>query len=1623
MATRTQKNAQRKSYSRIQAVMEMPNLIETQQRSYREFLWRDNNPWDRPIKDLKGELARQIFEWINEKTLTKNATNPRTRRIVFPKGTVITRSLFRALEELPVAAIGTSDSDKVLPRMIDDYNKPGLQQAFESVFPIKGKDGSVLNFVDYTLGRPKYGIAECVDRGMTYAAPLRVKVQLEIRSTADDESEAELHEVREEDIYLGEMPLITPKGTFIINGAERVVVSQLHRSPGPVFGIDTHPSGRRLVTSSIIPNRGAWLEFESDLNYVLSVTIDRRKKFTATTVMRAFGLTSDEDILSHFCEFEEVKVTSKTPKSKLIGKPLAADVIDEQTGEILAQHGQLIDDAIFADLQSSHSGLVKIVTSDPLWFQALHNTLQRDTSKDTDAAQIEIYQQLRPGEPPHLKNAQAHIENMFLKPRRYDLSRVGRYRMNRKLGLNVPLEEVTLTTHDLVGVIKYMLRLLRGDQNAQPDDIDHLGNRRVRTIGELLENQIRAGLTRMERTIKEKMGLLDIENLMPRNLVNSKPIVSVINEFFGRSQLSQFLDQINPLAELTHKRRLSALGPGGLNRERAGFEVRDVHHTHYGRICPIETPEGPNIGLISSLSTYARINDVGFIETPYRRVEDGTVTNDILFLEALDEDVCVIAQANVAVDQNNHFTDDLVSVRSRGEFTKEPPAEVDYMDVAPMQLVSISATLVPFLEHDDANRALMGSNMQRQAVPLLKTEAPIIGTGVERKAAQDSGIVVRARRPGKVVRVTADRIEVKPEIRGKEQWWDWDEYDFSSSQASDFLDGIDVYRLSKFLRSNQNTTVNQKPVVQVGDRVEIGDVLADGPATDHGELALGKNVLVAFMSWEGFNFEDAILISERVSREHIFTSVHIEEAKTEARDTKLGEEEITRDIPNVGEEGLKNLDEQGIIRIGAPVKPGDILVGKISPKGKIQTSNVEKLLRAIFGKRAEDVRDISLRASPGTYGTVVDVKVFSRKVRGGSSSRQEEEQTINRLNRERDSLRARLNQQWEHAIREFIKDEELQGDLAHPETGSILLKSGTALNESSLKKLQDIQLADAEIPVEKENDLARLNRQFHHRLEEIDQEYDKQIDYIKTGDNLPPGVIKMVKVYIAKKKKLSVGDKMAGRHGNKGVVSRMLPMEDMPHLEDGTPVDIVLNPLGVPSRMNVGQILETHLGWASKILGKPIESPVFDGAKEREILAEMRLAEAVVHAANYIEEDDSSIAHSALLAAAQTVRAMEEFRGQITADKEKEFDAWFGCAGSLLEALTATHRLRRDGKMLQDAFAYLNGLGISLEQESTQPRLEADRLKPIRSGLENVLKCWEAALARWETYAALSDTGTLLTRISRIRESLAEIDTENLSIADGRIEALAKSLSKLDDQLLKAVPLPSQEEIDYLLGQDNDILSQEVRGDALRELIRLMAAQDYKAARRFSQQNGLGRTAVPSNLQKVHLIDGKSGEYFERETTVGYIYMMKLNHLVDDKIHARSIGPYSLVTQQPLGGKAQFGGQRLGEMEVWALEAYGAAHILQELLTVKSDDTIGRNRIYEAIVKGEEARPPGLPESFYVLVKEIESLGLSMELRESEGTDRVGPVDSDLNLSAVGETREKSTLDRLIPDMESLGDD
>jgi len=1237
----------RYSFARIHAVVDIPDLIETQQASYRDFLQADIIP----------EKRREI----------------------------------------------------------------GLQQAFRSIFPIKGRDTSTLEFVSYHLGRPKYKVMECIERGMTYAAPLRIKVRLVIKGAHAKDAEPEVIDIREEDIYLGEIPLMTDRGTYVINGAERVVVSQLHRSPGAVFNVETHHTGQKLITASIIPNRGAWLEFENDLNDVLYVIIDRKRKMPVSVLLRAFGYGTNEEIVSLFIERGKARVRSGS--DELIGRVLATEIHDPNTEDTIFEAGTEVTKAVLERLVEMKIDEVVLVESHPEDFRMIRNTILKDPTKSRDEALTEIYMTLRPGEPPTLKNAETLVTNLFFKPRRYDLSRVGRYRMNTKLGIQVDQDHVTLCKEDLVAVVRYILGLNRGDGIS--DDIDHLGNRRVRTIGELLENQIRVGLARMERTIREKMGILDLENVMPRNLINAKPITTAIADFFGRSQLSQFLDQVNPLSELTHKRRLSALGPGGLNRERAGFEVRDVHHTHYGRICPIETPEGPNIGLISSLSAYARINEFGFIETPYRRVKNNRVTKEIVYLSADEEDRCMIAQANAPIDDQGKFTRDLVLSRYRGNFP--PPSQVDFMDVSPIQLVSVSAALIPFLEHDDANRALMGSNMQRQAVPLLVTGAPLIGTGVEYKAAKDSGVVVVSRRDGVVEYVSAEEIVVKPDNPLSEN-------------------DRDRYELKKFTRSNQNTCINQKPIVRSGMKIKKGDVIADGPATDKGELALGRDILAAFMSWEGDNFEDAIVVSERLIRDDVFTSIHIEEFKVEARDTKLGEEEITRDIPNVGDDALKNLDEKGIIRIGATVKAGDILVGKISPKGKVQTSNVEKLLRAIFGKRAEDVRDISLKAPPGTEGIVVDVKEFQRKLRSGKG-RPEDAGTLKRLAAEREKKVHVLETEWEEQIRNYIVGKTIATDIVDISTGEIVVPAGKKLSSADLKKVERLDLK--ELRLEDDPFLDALRLDFQRQIEDAHLEYEKEIERIKMGDNLPPGVIKLVKVYVAKKKRLSIGDKMAGRHGNKGVVARIVPMEDMPFMEDGTPIDIILNPLGVPSRMNVGQVYETHLGWAAKKLDKHIATPVFDGAKESDVVEHLKLA-----------------------------------------------------------------GLPEDGKTV--------------------------------------------------------------------------------------------------------------------------------------------------------------------------LYDGRTGEAFRDRITVGYMYMMKLNHLVDDKIHARSIGPYSLVTQQPLGGKAQFGGQRLGEMEVWALEAYGAAHTLQELLTVKSDDIVGRNRIYEAIVKGEDTRAPGLPESFYVMIKELQSLGLGIDIDELE---------------------------------------
>ncbi|HOX09674.1 MAG TPA: DNA-directed RNA polymerase subunit beta, partial [Candidatus Omnitrophota bacterium] len=1107
----------------------------------------------------------------------------------------------------------------------------------------------------------------------------------------------------------------------IINGDERVIVSQLHRSPGVSFEEETHPNGKKLFSARVIPYRGSWIEFEFDVNDCLHAVIDRRKKVVATVLLRAMGYSTDTDILDAFCGIETKDLKEKQDIKDLIGHTIAADVTDEKTGDVINTKYKKLDKDLAEDLWDKHH-----VRSIQLLRQVspeIEHTLLKDHVKSRDEALIDIYRKLRPGDPATVESAQNLINRLFFDPKRYDLGRVGRHMVNRKVGLELPLDQRTVTPEDMVAIIKCLINLKNGE--GEIDDIDHLGNRRIRTVGELLQNQFRIGLARLERSIRERLSIYDLENIMPHNLINSKLVSSVIRDFFGRSQLSQFMDQTNPLAEMTHKRRLSALGPGGLSRERAGFEVRDVHHSHYGRICPIETPEGPNIGLIASLCTYAQINEFGFIETPYRKAEKGRTTDKIDYLSADTEDKYIIAQANARLESNGRFYEADVLCRQKGDFPLVPREKVDYMDVSPRQLVSIAASLIPFLEHDDANRALMGSNMQRQAVPLMTTEAPLVATGMEYRAAKDSGAVVVAAEEGVVKSVQADEVTI----------------------------GDKTYRLRKFMRSNADTCVNQTPIVKLGQKVKKGEVIADGPGTDQGELALGKNVLVAFMPWRGYNFEDAIIISEKLVREDLYTSLHIEEFESEARDTRLGNEEVTRDIPNVSEDALKNLDEHGIVRIGAEVEPGDILVGKVTPKSETELSPEEKLLRAIFGEKAGDVRDTSLTVPPGVEGTVVEVKVFSRK--GGKSKTKEEMQKeineTDKIKKGYESQIRNLEKQKAQKLAKILVGQKLSVSLVDDETGEVLIAKDKTIRQSDLKKLERCDLDNVRLSENKEaeEDIRRISKILDDQINELEYEEEREIDKIKRGDELPAGVLKKVVVLVATKRKIQVGDKMAGRHGNKGVVARIVPEEDMPFLPDGTAVQIILNPLGVPSRMNVGQILETHLGWAAKALGFHVESPVFDGAKEVEIKKELKAA-----------------------------------------------------------------------------------------------------------GLPE----------------------------------------------DGRVV----------------------------------------------------------------------------------LYDGLSGRPFDQKVTVGYIYMMKLIHLVDEKIHARSIGPYSLVTQQPLGGKAQFGGQRFGEMEVWALEAYGAAFTLQELLTVKSDDVVGRTRIYEAIVKGENALQPGTPESFNVLLKELQSLCLDVRTEKKK---------------------------------------
>ncbi len=1307
---------ERKSFSKIQQTIEIPDLVEVQRRSYDEFL---------------------------------QASTPPERR-----------------------------EDK------------GLHAALKSVFPIGDYNNSaLLEFSSYALGTPKYDVRECLEQGMTFAAPLKLRVRLVVFDTQDKAVKNRVLDVREQEVYVGELPLMTDRGTFIVNGTERVAVSQLHRSPGASFSHDkgrTHASGKVLYSGRIIPYRGSWLDFEFDARDILYVRIDRRRKMPATILLKAFGYSAD-DLLKMYYPVEEIRVSDGKLLRKLdpeLHGGLRAPIdIADSGGEVLVREGMrltkvlmgriksagvkeipvkpedLVGRAVLTELLDPSSQevileknqrltepvLERIIESNLKAFKAIYlsgtaspvilDSLDAEKTNSREEAWVEIYKRLRPGEMPSVESAKLLFENLFSNAKRYDLSPVGRLKMNKRFGLDLPLDQRTLTSEDLVEVVRCLVELKAG--KGEVDDIDHLGNRRVRSVGELLENQIRLGLARMERSIKERMNLLDMETVLPHDLINAKPIVAAIKEFFAGSQLSQFMDQTNPLAEITHKRRLSALGPGGLTRERAGFEVRDVHPSHYSRICPIETPEGPNIGLITSLATYARINQFGFIEAPFRKVQKGRLTDEVEFLSPLEGEKFVIAQANSKVDANGRFMSDTITARAGGEFVVTTPEEVDYLDVSPKQVVSVATALVPFLEHDDANRALMGSNMQRQAVPLIQCDAPLVGTGMESIVARDSGYIEKAKSEGVVESVDARRIVVRTDLKKKQD----------GKKGTGRI--LETFDLIKFQRTNQNTCITQTPIVRVGQPVTEGQVLVDGPAMDRGELALGKNVLVAFMPWGGYNFEDAILLSEKLVKDDTFTSIHIEEFEVEARDTKLGKEEITRDIPNLGEEALKNLDESGIVRIGAEVKAGDILVGKVTPKGETQLTPEEKLLRAIFGEKAGDVKDTSLQVPPGIEGIVVDVKIFSRKgVDKDDRSKTIESDDRVKIERDyQDELRI-IEEERNKKIRKLLLGQFVGRDLMDPDSGEVILKKKGRITSDVLRKLSNddarrVILGDGE----EQKKLEEIERAVKDQIEILQTMYDEKVGRLRRGDELPPGVIKLVKVYLAIKRKIAVGDKMAGRHGNKGVVSRILPEEDMPYLPDGTPIEIVLNPLGVPSRMNVGQILETHLGWAAKVLGIHVESPVFDGASEEEIKGFLRKAN---------------------------------------------------------------------------------------------------------------------------------------------------------------------------------VPESGQSEV----------------------------------------------------------FDGRVGEPFKSPVTVGYVYMLKLHHLVDDKIHARSIGPYSLVTQQPLGGKAQFGGQRLGEMEVWALQAYGAASTLQEFLTVKSDDVTGRNKMYKNIVDGNHSMDAGMPESFNVLMKEIRSLGLNIDFEQ-----------------------------------------
>jgi DNA-directed RNA polymerase subunit beta len=1464
----------------------------------------------------------------------------------------------------------------------------GLERVFKDLFPITDvHENFSLEFVRYSLGEPKYTVAECIERDMTYSAPLKATLQLVIFEDTGDGKRP--RNIIEKEVYLGELPLLTELGTFVINGAERVIVSQLHRSPGVVFEESTHPNGQRLLSSRIIPFRGSWVEFTVDIHDVIYVHIDKKKKFPATALLRAFGYGENRDILRLFFAERELdlmkkretrndirevlgaiiaeditlegEVTAedapkpKTKKAKAererneaallvregdelteevlnrlvrqgvkkikvfasytqidlrdeqdaidrgerdVRRTLARDVIDADTGEVVADKDTALTDAVIKKIRKAD--IVKVfvfVASGRAESTLIKNTLAKDPTKHEEEALKQIYALLRPGDAPNRETAKQALERLFFSPKRYDLGRVGRYKINQRLRLNTPMSTTVLTKDDFVEIMRQLVELHEG--RGDVDDIDQLGNRRIRSVGELIANQFSVGLSRMARLVKERMSInTDPEKISLDDLVNARTVSAVIQAFFGSSQLSQFMDQTNPLAELTHKRRLSALGPGGLTRERAGFEVRDVHYSQYGRMCPIETPEGPNIGLITSLACFARVNDLGFIETPYRIVKDGRVTGEIVWLDANREEDAIIAQANSKLNPDGTFVDGLVLSRKRGDLPLVPPTDIDYMDVAPEQLVSIAAALIPFLEHDDANRALMGSNMQRQAVPLLNPATPLVGTGLEATVAVDSGAVIIARRAGIVTSVTADEIIVDAGlIAGNVQ----------TDRPLARLGQLDRYKLKKYWRTNQDTAINQRPLVTMGQQVAKGEVLADGAATEMGQLALGRNVTVAFMPWYGHNFEDAIVLSERLVKFDVFSSIHIQELELHVRDTKRGQEEITREIPNVAEESLVDLDERGIVRIGAQVKPGDILVGKITPKGETELSPEEKLLTAIFGEKAKDVKDSSLKVPPGMEGTVIDVKIFSRV----------EDQVVEKDRGERIGEVRRLEGEEKIRVNE-VRDAEL-ATLLTGETIQLALKAGTveeaipAGTVLTAEMLASIRFATLDLKtfrVEKKAANERVREIIDAANEEkgrIEERAEERIDRILQPDELPPGVIQLVKVYLAEKRKISVGDKMAGRHGNKGIVARIVPEEDMPFLPNGRPVDIVLNPLGVPSRMNVGQILETHLGWAAKLLNFYAKTPVFEGANEREIGLLLKLAG---------------------LRWARETLVLGEAASDATPAEVK----------ALLADIKPDRRLPDKVELLADAnLNDFNAKGMSPETKALFSKVKGFVTAAARTLAERETAAVQAAIAVHRAGDELPGDATAASAAAAIASLEAEAA---LSPAD--------TLRRIGQPALAA-----------LLAGESDVDA------AAAELIRLA---------------GLTPTG------KAKLRDGRTGEFFTSPVTVGEIYMLKLSHLVDDKIHARSIGPYSLVTQQPLAGKAQFGGQRFGEMEVWALEAYGAAHTLQEILTVKSDDVNGRSRVYEAIVKGQNLPEPGIPESFNVLVKELQALGIKVTLGASDGT-------------------------------------